>query len=90
LLGVKVYPSIKEIPGKVDLALLTVPRSAVPELIKDCAEKGVRGVILYSGGFSESGPEGKKVDTHGQSPWHFTVQASLDLNPAVIAISHTQ
>ena len=32
----------------------------------------------------------KEVDTHGQSPWHFTVQASLDLNPDVIAISHTQ
>jgi hypothetical protein len=30
------------------------------------------------------------VDTHGQSPWHFTAQASLDLNPDVIAISHTQ
>jgi len=30
------------------------------------------------------------VDTHGQSPWHFTVQASLDLNPDVIAISHIQ
>ena len=30
------------------------------------------------------------VDTHGQSPWHFTVQASLDLNPDVLAISHTQ
>ena len=31
-----------------------------------------------------------KVDTHGHSPWHFTVQASLDLNPGVTAISHTQ
>ena len=32
----------------------------------------------------------KDVDTHGQSPWHFTGQASLDLNPGVPAISHTQ
>jgi len=30
------------------------------------------------------------LDTHGQSPWHFTGQASLDLNPGVPAISHTQ
>ena len=30
------------------------------------------------------------VDTHGHSPWHFTVQASLDLNPGPPAISHTQ
>ena len=32
----------------------------------------------------------RKVDTHGQSPWHFTVQASLDLNPGALAISHIQ
>jgi len=30
------------------------------------------------------------VDTHGHSPWHFTDQASLDLNPVPLAISHTQ
>jgi acyl-CoA synthetase (NDP forming) len=62
LLGVKVYPSIKDIPGEVDLALLTVPRKAVPGILRDCAEKGVKGAILYSGGFSESGPEGKKFE----------------------------
>ena len=32
----------------------------------------------------------KQVDTHWHSQWHFTVQASLDLNPGAIAISHTQ
>jgi len=62
ILGVKVYPSIKDIPGEVDLALLTVPRKAVPELIRECTEKGVKGVIIYSGGFSESGLEGKKLE----------------------------
>jgi len=31
----------------------------------------------------------QNVDTHGQSPWHFTGQASLDLNPGPPAISHT-
>ncbi len=30
------------------------------------------------------------VDTHGQSPWHFIIQASLDLNPDILAISRTQ
>ena len=30
------------------------------------------------------------VDTHGHSPWHFTVQASLDLNPVPLATLHTQ
>jgi len=62
MLGVKVYPSIKDIPGEIDLALLTVPRKAVPRLIGECAEKRVKGVIIYSGGFSESGLEGRKLE----------------------------
>jgi len=62
ILGIKVYPSIKNIPDKVDLALLTVPRKAIPEILRDCVEKGVKGAILYSGGFSEAGPEGRKFE----------------------------
>lgn len=62
ILGVKVYPSIRDIPGEVDLALVTVPRKAVPAILRDCVEKGVKGAILYSGGFSEAGPEGKKFE----------------------------
>ncbi len=62
MLGVKVYPSIKDIPGEVDLALLTVPRSAVPGILKECSDKGVKGAILYTGGYSESGAEGRKFE----------------------------
>ena len=62
LLGVKVYPSIKDIPGDVDLAILTVPRHAVPGLVRECAQKGTKGVVLYTGGFSESGVEGKEFE----------------------------
>jgi acyl-CoA synthetase (NDP forming) len=62
ILGVKVYPSIKDIPDEVDLALLTVPRRVVPGILRDCAEKGVKGAILYSGGFSEAGAEGKRFE----------------------------
>jgi acyl-CoA synthetase (NDP forming) len=62
LLGVKVYQSIKDIPGEIDLALLTVPRKAIPGILRDCVEKGVKGAVLYSGGFSEAGPEGKKFE----------------------------
>ncbi len=62
ILGLKVYPSIKDIPDEVDLALLTVPKKAVPGILRDCAEKGVKGAILYSGGFSEAGPEGKRFE----------------------------
>jgi len=62
LLGVKVYPSIMDIPGDVDLAILTVPRHAVPALVRECARKGTKGVVLYTAGFSESGAEGKEFE----------------------------
>ena len=62
LLGVKVYPSIKDIPGEVDLALVTVPRKAVLGITRECAAKGIKGMILYTGGFSESGPEGREFE----------------------------
>src|SRR4030043_25735 len=62
ILGVKVYRSIRDIPGEVDLALLTVPKKAVPGILKECADKRVKGAILYTGGFSESGTEGRKFE----------------------------
>src|SRR4030042_7218338 len=61
ILGVKVYRSIRDIPGEVDLALLTVPKKAVPGILRDCAEKGVKGAILYSGGGRAGGGGGEKV-----------------------------
>ncbi len=62
LAGVRVYPSIRDIPGEIDLAMLTVPREAVPGIMRECAEKRVKGVVLYTAGFSETGPEGREFE----------------------------
>jgi len=62
LAGVKVYPSIRDIPGEIDLAVLTVPREAVPGIMRECADKHVKGVVLYTAGYSEMGPEGRKLE----------------------------
>ena len=62
LMGLKVYPSIKDIPEEVDLALLTVPREAVPEIARECAANRTKAMVLYTGGFGESGPEGKAFE----------------------------
>ncbi len=62
MLGVKVYESVMDIPGEVDLALVTVRREAIPEIVEECVKKKIRAVVLYSGGFSESGPEGKSFE----------------------------
>ena len=62
LSGVKVYRNIRDIPGEVDLALLTVPREAVPDAIRACTRKGVKAIVLFTGGFGESGPEGRAME----------------------------
>ncbi len=61
VLGLKCYPSVREIDGPLDLALIFVPAQAVPQVLKDCVAKGVRGAILESSGFAEVGPDGKAL-----------------------------
>lgn len=55
--GVRLYPSIEEVPFDVELASLIIPPSAIPEALRACARKGVKGVVISSEGFSESGDE---------------------------------
>ncbi|MCX5843919.1 MAG: acetate--CoA ligase family protein [Deltaproteobacteria bacterium] len=56
--GLSCYPSVSAIPEHVDLAIVFVPAKLVPAAIKDCAAKGVPGVMIESGGFAETGQEG--------------------------------
>ena len=54
------YRSLEEIPFPVDLAVLLIPARSIPEALKDCARKGVKGVVISAEGFAETGPEGAK------------------------------
>jgi acyl-CoA synthetase (NDP forming)/RimJ/RimL family protein N-acetyltransferase len=56
--GVPARRSVGEIPEPVDLAVVAVPARAVPQVVADCGEHGVRGLVVVSSGFAESGPEG--------------------------------
>jgi len=56
--SVKAYPSLLDIIGEVDLAVVVVPAEGVHQVIEQCGRKGVRGVVVISAGFGESGPEG--------------------------------
>ncbi len=58
--GLRCYPTLKEIPEPVDLALIGIPRQLVLQAMKDCAEKKVPFVILFSAGYAEMGKEGRK------------------------------
>ncbi len=55
VLGFECYPSVKDIPEVVDLAVIAVPAKAVPKVLEDCGEKGVRAVVIISAGFREVG-----------------------------------
>ena len=59
--GLPCYPSVKEVPGSVDLAMVIVPARFVPSVIQDCVEKGVKGAVIITSGFGETGVEGRKV-----------------------------
>jgi acyl-CoA synthetase (NDP forming) len=56
--GLKAYGSILDTPGDVDVAHIIIPSRFVPEAVEDCGRKGVKNVIINSGGFAETGPEG--------------------------------
>ncbi|MHA1246616.1 MAG: acetate--CoA ligase family protein [Candidatus Thorarchaeota archaeon] len=56
--GQKVYKSITEAPDGIDLAVISVPAKYVPGVLKECGEKGIKAVIVVSGGFSETGQSG--------------------------------
>lgn len=53
--GLPAYKSVRDVPGEIDLALVAVPADAVAEVVLDCAAKGVRGLVVVSSGFAETG-----------------------------------
>ncbi len=57
--GVRAYPSLREVPDDIDLAVIVVPAAAVPAVIDDCVAKGVKGVLIISAGFAETGDDGR-------------------------------
>jgi acetyltransferase len=62
ILGIRAYPSLAEIDGSVDLAVIVTPAPSVPDVMAECAAKGVKGAIVISAGFREIGPEGAELE----------------------------
>jgi len=62
IMGLKAYPSVLDIPGDIDLVVITIPAQAMPEVMADCARKQVKFVIIFSAGFREIGAEGRKLE----------------------------
>ncbi|KPK85819.1 MAG: hypothetical protein AMJ94_18585 [Deltaproteobacteria bacterium SM23_61] len=59
--GLRAYPSLKEISGDIDLAILLVPAPLVLAALEQCGEKKVKAAVIYTSGFAETGDgEGKR------------------------------
>ena len=62
VLGVKAYPGIRDVPEKVDLAVVVTPAFTVPKVIGECVDAGVKAAIVISAGFKELGPQGAELE----------------------------
>src|SRR5512136_429863 len=62
ILGLPAYPSVLDIPGPVDLAVVLVPAKAVPGVLDECGRKGIGGAVVISAGFREVGREGRQLE----------------------------
>ena len=61
ILGIKAYPSMESIPDKVDLVVSAIPAPKTIDIIKQCAAKQVKSIVIVTGGFSEGGGQGKRL-----------------------------
>jgi acetyltransferase len=62
VLGLKAYKSIRDIPERVDLAVIATPATTVPQLIGECVDAGARSAVVISAGFKERGAEGTALE----------------------------
>ena len=62
ILGIKAYPSVTDLPDKIDLAVIVTPAVSVPGIIAECVQAGVKGAIVISAGFKETGPQGAELE----------------------------
>jgi len=85
------YASLSKLPEPVDLAIIAVPPGAVLDTIDECAQCGVKVVIVITAGFAEAGPEGKslqkqlveKVRGHGMRMVGPNCMGLLNTDPAI-------
>jgi acetyltransferase len=61
ILGLKVYPAIGDTPEPPELAVIVIPARLVIPTLEQCAARGVKGAIVITGGFAETGAEGERL-----------------------------
>ena len=62
ILGFPVYPAIADVPDPVELALIMIPAPYVPTVLEQCGQRGLKVVIVITGGFRETGKDGAALE----------------------------
>jgi acetyltransferase len=62
ILGIKAYTTVFQLPEIADLAIIAIPAKAVPDVVEQCGQAGIIGIIIISAGFKETGHEGKTLE----------------------------
>lgn len=62
ILGVPCYPDLQSLPKQPDMAIICTPAQQVPDIVEECGAAGIRGVIIMSAGFKETGEEGLALE----------------------------
>ena len=88
MLGRPVYKALDQIPGPVDLAVVTIPAAKVIDLLPQCRGKEIRHMVLISSGFGETGPAGRKLEKELKTAAHSTGVLILGPNTMGIANPH--
>jgi acyl-CoA synthetase (NDP forming) len=62
LFGQKIYSTVGEIPGDIDLAVILTPAATIPDILRQCGEKGIQGAVIESGGFREFAEDRRRLE----------------------------
>jgi len=91
ILRKKNFAKVAEISQNIDLAIIVVPASVVPQVLKECVEKKISFVVIISAGFAESGNEGKKLQDKMADAflavWQVSLKEKVDLRTAAFMVA---
>ena len=62
ILGLRSYPTVTDIPGEIDLAIIAVSARLVPQVLSECGQKGIKFAVVHSAGFAEVGTQGEALE----------------------------
>jgi acyl-CoA synthetase (NDP forming)/GNAT superfamily N-acetyltransferase len=85
--GVRAYPTVLDVPDQVDLAVVAVPAAGVIDVVDQCGRKGVRGVVVVSGGFSER-DQVDSMDGAADGATGHGRGSGRELERALVAVAH--